>query len=59
VPYQRTPEELAVVVDLLEASAGRRLQSRVQMLLLVVLEVVAEYSYRGQESTGHLEVPSV
>jgi hypothetical protein len=53
------PEELAVVVDLLEASAGRRLQSRVQMLLRVGLEVVAECSYREQESTGHLEVPSV
>jgi hypothetical protein len=47
------------VVDLLEASAGRRLQSRVQMLLRVGLEVVAECSYREQESTGHLEVPSV
>jgi hypothetical protein len=38
------------VVDLLEASADHRLQA--------LLLVVAEYSYREQESTGHLGVPS-
>jgi hypothetical protein len=44
-----------VVVGLLEAFARHRLQA----LPLVVLEVVAECSYREQESIGRPEAPFV